>query len=75
MELDSYIRVFGLNPREVDLRQSSADETHATELDYFADCIADGRKPEAITLDDACGGLLAIDAILASLRTGRIERA
>ena len=45
-----------------------------SELTYFTACIADGRKPEVVTLEDARLGLVAVDAILESLRTGAVVR-
>jgi predicted dehydrogenase len=72
LELDSFIRVFGKNPREIDLRKQPTDNMLHTELAYFADCIRTGREPTVVTLEDARRGLVAADAIMASLRTGNV---
>ena len=74
MELGRYIRVFGANFHEVDLRAAPEDDMLRAELMYFAACITDERKPEVVTLEDARKGLVAVDAILESLRTGAVVR-
>jgi predicted dehydrogenase len=72
LELDALIRVFGTKGREFDLRERPADDMLRTELSYFVDCIRTGGKPAIVTLDDARQGLLAAEAIMESLRTGKL---
>jgi predicted dehydrogenase len=72
LELDAFIRVFGRRRRDIDLRQEPRDDMLATEVAYFINCIRSGRKPDIVTLEDARKGLLAVDAIMESLRTGKI---
>ena len=74
MELGRYIRVFGSKFREIELPLAAEDNMLRSELTYFTACIADGRKPEVVTLEDARLGLVAADAILESLRTGAVVR-
>lgn len=74
MELGRYIRVFGSKFREIELRPATEDDMLRSELAYFTACIADGGKPEVVTLEDARLGLVAADAILESLRTGAVVR-
>lgn len=73
LELGRSIRVFGATSREIELPMPD-DMLHA-ELAYFCRCIAEGRRPEVVTLEDARTGLEACDAILRSLKTGTITTA
>lgn len=72
MELGIAIRVFGKNPREIDLRSEEPDDMLATEVAAFLDGIRRGVHPGAVTLNDARNGLRATDAILRSLATGEV---
>lgn len=72
MELGIAIRVFGRNPREIDLRSEPPDDMLATEVAAFIDGIRDGAHPGVVTLQDARNGLRATDAILRSLATGGV---
>ena len=70
MELGIAIRVYGRNPRVIDLRAEPADDMLATELATFLDGVRRGAHPGVVTLIDARNGLRATDAILRSLATG-----
>ena len=72
MELGIAIRVFGRNPRAVDLRAERPDDMLATELTAFLDGVRHGAHPGVVTLNDARNGLRATDAILRSLATGGV---
>jgi len=72
LELGRSIRVCGATSRDIDLRAGAPDDMLLAELSYFCRCIAEGRKPEVVTLEDARSGLEAADAILESLRTGEV---
>lgn len=72
MEFGNAIRVFGRDPREIDLRGAPADDMLATEVDAFVDGIRRGTHPGVVTLKDARNGLRATDAILRSLATGGV---
>ena len=73
LELGRSIRVFAARSREIALPQP--DDMLRAEQTYFCRCIAEGRRPEVVTLADARLGLEACDAILESLRTGTLARA
>ena len=75
MELGAHIRVFGSRPREIDLRKEPEDDMLLTEVSSFVACVKSGRKPDVVTLKDARSGLAAVDAILESLRSGKVARA
>ena len=78
MELGTYIRVFGAQTREIDLRPRAAaadDDMLRAEIESFIACINTGTKPDVVTLRDARLGLLAADAIHESLRTETIVHA
>ena len=68
LEFGNAIRSFGPAPRHIDISRVEADQPHRAELDYFAACIASGKKPAVVTLAEAIAGLETSDAILAALR-------
>jgi predicted dehydrogenase len=72
MDLGIAIRVFGTNAREIDLRAAPPDDMLATELDAFLSGVRQARHPGVVTLADAKRGLVAADAIIRSLATGKI---
>lgn len=72
LELDEFIRIFGRKRREINLRERPADDMLRTELSYFVNCIRTAGKPTIVTLDDARQGLLAAEAIMESLHTGKL---
>jgi len=73
LDVDGSISVFGRNPRRIDITVDY-DEALRTEHAHFIDCIRKGRPPTAVTLDDALAGLSIVEAILASLETGKVTR-
>ena len=74
LELDAFIRIFGAKHREINLREQPVDDMLSTELSYFIGCIRTGEKPTIVTLDDARQGLLAAEAVMESLQTGKLVR-
>lgn len=75
MELDACIRVFGAKRRMIDLRKEPEDDMLRTEISHFAACIRSGKRPDVVTLQDARSGLAAVDAILESLKSGKVVHA
>lgn len=74
LEAGLYIRQFGAKARHIDLRAEPPEDPLAAELRYFIQCIRSGERPKAVTLHDACEGLAAAEAVLASLQSGSVVR-
>ena len=74
IELGRSIRIFGKAAREIALQPNHEDQMLSAELAYFRDCLAQNRRPDVVTLEDARNGLIASDAIQESIRTGKIAR-
>lgn len=75
LEVGAAIRVFGVEPRILDISEAEADQPLRSELSYFVDCIRTRSEPRVVTLADAVAGLEAADAAIASLKTGQLVRA
>ena len=74
LEIGSAIRVFGPDPRVIDISGVHPDQALAAELAAFVHAIASGVRPVAVTLKDAIAGLAVADAIAVSLASGGIVR-
>ena len=72
-EAGKCIRWFGTESGVIDLTAIPEDPL-AAELGYFLNCVRTGKRPEAVTLRDACAGLAIAEAVLASIASGKLER-
>lgn len=73
LDVDGTIRVFGADPRRIDVTVDY-DAALVAEHDHFVACIRSGAAPTAVTLDEATAGLAIAEAILASLESGEVAR-
>lgn len=73
LDVDGTIRVFGANPREIDVAVDY-DAALAAEHACFVACLRDGLSPTAVTLAEAISGLSIAEAVLKSLDTIRTEK-
>jgi predicted dehydrogenase len=69
LEVGGAIRQYGAKTQTIDLKGIPEDPL-AEELAYFVDRIRTGRKPEVVTLGDACTGLGIADSIIAAVKHG-----
>ena len=74
LEVGRAIRVYGSEPRRIDIGGADPDQPLQAELSYFIECIRSGAEPRVVTLADAVAGLTTADAVLASLASGERVR-
>ena len=74
LEIGTAIRAYGTAPVHIDIGEwDPAAPLHA-ELSHFVACIRSGTKPSVVTIEDAVTGLGIADAVLESLRAGKVAR-
>jgi predicted dehydrogenase len=74
LEVGAAIRVYGREPRSIDISRVDPDQPLRAELSYFVECIRSRKEPQVVTLAGAVAGLETADAVIASLKSGERVR-